>query len=1101
MGIAAEIAPSGLAVHASDRRSSRSGRVGEANHTETLAASAEGVTNAEIVVRSQPSRLVPGQSVGRYTLMRQVGSGAMGVVFEAYDPELDRRLAIKVVKMRGDARQRANASTRMIREAQALARLTHPNVVAIHDFGRIDGDVYVVMDFIEGLTLREWLARATRSFEEIRRVFIQAGEGLAAAHAANLIHRDFKPDNVLVGHDGRVVVVDFGLARAAASGQTTSKHGWSSSQASSDSHAPISGPSAAGTQTSRVSTRGSTISDSQRHAQARPLHPVDLRSVTEIGEDAAREMDVSADPAEARAGTQEDDTAASGQHLVDARVGPAASSSSSGTVPDFADERDGLRGASSTALSDQITRHGAIVGTPAYMAPEQHLGERADTASDQFSYCVALYEAAYGQGPFAGESAAVRAMRVLQGDLRPPPRTHDAPRWLWPLLRRGLALQPQDRFPSMDALLHELRKDRRAGWQGLVFLGVVALAILPWIWAGTATRGTTCPSRSARAEAIWNQEHANSVAREWADSGLPYARESARLVGEKLDAWREEWTGSFASACGDAEGKGETSSQAYTRIACLERRLVEFESTVEIVRSSEGAASIDRMVDLVDGLHPPSSCADPAAYSDELATLGAAAGTPQAEAAERMFIEAQAHVRLANYERARVVATESIQLAEEVSAPSLRARGYLARAMALEGSGDLVAAEADLLTAVADAERAGDARVLTRVRERLGLVVGDRLQRIREGSTWLELARVSLERVGDDPEIEAAIELTTAFVASHKGEHLAELAAIERALELQQRVVPRSLLRESTTRMNLAATLAQLGRYDDGEREAQAALAALQDELGPAHPQIASAYATLALVSDYRGDNKAAIERGERALALMKDARLDEHPTGLTIRQNLAIAYAGDDRMEESEAEFRELVKIRERRPDESMALAGTLQNLSAVLRVRGKQDEAIALIERSVALRAKEVGEDDPSMAVGLASLANSYDDLQRYEESAAMRRRVVELNERAFGRDHPDLAIDHGNLAWTLLKIGEKDEALKAAERAVEIITGREAKPDVKAFAHVVLATVLFEMDASSQRARDEAARTAEILALDPSSGEQELLDELKARPGWSP
>ncbi len=155
-----------------------------------------------------------GAEVGRYVIRRLVGAGAMGSVYAAHDPELARPVAIKVLRTSASDRAIDGIMSRMRREAQAMARLSHPNVVTVYDVGSFEGCVFVAMEFVEGTTLRGWLRAASRSWREVLDVFDHAGRGLAAAHAAGLVHRDFKPDNVLVGRDGRVRVTDFGLVRS-----------------------------------------------------------------------------------------------------------------------------------------------------------------------------------------------------------------------------------------------------------------------------------------------------------------------------------------------------------------------------------------------------------------------------------------------------------------------------------------------------------------------------------------------------------------------------------------------------------------------------------------------------------------------------------------------------------------------------------------------------------------------------------------------------------------------------------------------------------------------------------------------------------------------
>ncbi|MGC4119809.1 MAG: serine/threonine-protein kinase [Myxococcales bacterium] len=296
-----------------------------------------------------PEGLGRGDSIGRFLVLEQLGAGGMGVVYAAYDPQLDRKVAIKLLQTTSAG---SGGSALLLREAQALARLSHPNVVAIHDVGAMDREVFLAMELVDGVPASDWLARGPRPWRETLGVFLQAARGLAAAHAAGIVHRDFKPGNMLVGNDGRVRVLDFGLACGA--------------------------------------------SEAARRSPA--------------------------------------DRAASG--------------------------------GSAQLLEAPLTRHGEVLGTPAYMSPEQTRGEPTDARTDQFSFCASLYEALYGEGPFAGATVEELWAAAQAGRIREAPR-RGVPAWLHAVLVRGLSPDPSGRHPSMDGLIQALSRDperRRRQW-------------------------------------------------------------------------------------------------------------------------------------------------------------------------------------------------------------------------------------------------------------------------------------------------------------------------------------------------------------------------------------------------------------------------------------------------------------------------------------------------------------------------------------------------------------------------------------------------------------------------------------------------------------
>jgi predicted Ser/Thr protein kinase len=296
--------------------------------------------------KPETTPLAPGDHIGRYELLEQIGAGGMGVVFRANDPQLGRAVAIKVLV--GDHTE--ERAQRLLREAQAMAQLSHPNLVTVYDAGR-DGDrVFLAMELVNGTSLRRWFDTPGRSWRQRLAGVIAAGRGLAAAHDAGIVHRDFKPENVLVDRAERMKVTDFGLARAEPTAAPTT---------------PAAGP-------------------------------VDL------------------------------------------------------------------------------TRTGSVLGTPAYMAAEQHAGKIADARSDQFAVAVTAWEAIWSVRPFPADEIAPLVFAIRDGAITPPPGGTGVPSRVEAVLRRALRVDPATRYPTLAAMLDALeRASRPRRWPVAVVAALV----------------------------------------------------------------------------------------------------------------------------------------------------------------------------------------------------------------------------------------------------------------------------------------------------------------------------------------------------------------------------------------------------------------------------------------------------------------------------------------------------------------------------------------------------------------------------------------------------------------------------------------------------
>jgi len=414
--------------------------------------------------------------IGRYDVLDSLGHGGMGVVYSAYDDELDRKVAIKVMIGSVDR----DAELRFKREAQAMARLNHANVVSVHEVGEADGRVFIAMEFVRGESLAEY-CQEPRTWQEIIDLYMQACRGLIAAHDAGLVHRDLKPNNIMRGEDGVVKVLDFGLARA-----------------------------------------GNT-EDDQADEQAR--------------------------------------------RRIDERV-------SSGSVLDV-----------------DVTRAGTLLGTPAYMAPEAFAGKPADVRSDQFSICVALYEALYGQLPFSGSTLQELTYNTAQGEIRPPPAGSKVPGWLHRVVVRGLHPKPGMRWPSMRALVDAVVVDPNRRRRRLrIGVGFGLTIVLGMGLSGLLARPVEdCLAVGAELASVWSPSRSNRVRKAFLASGHRLVEDTLNRVVPRLNRYAEDWSEMRVEAC-ESHLAGQQSDRLFDlRTACLDRRRAQLGTLVGAFEAADPA--------------------------------------------------------------------------------------------------------------------------------------------------------------------------------------------------------------------------------------------------------------------------------------------------------------------------------------------------------------------------------------------------------------------------------------------------------------------------------------------------------------------------------
>jgi tetratricopeptide (TPR) repeat protein/predicted Ser/Thr protein kinase len=996
---------------------------------DTLPPIGEDETTATRSSSSQPSgaetgSVAPGTIIGRYVVLSMLGAGAMGMVLAAYDPELDRKVALKLLKPRTGSQDAAQA--RLRREAQALAKLDHPNVVGVHDVGVHEGQLFVGMEFVEGQTLGEWMAAAKRPrpWPEVVRVFAEAGRGLAAAHEAGLVHRDFKPDNVMLGADGRVRVMDFGLARG---------------------HAEDEAPSE-----------------------------------------------------------------------------PALESSSSLEIR-----------AAQSQSSPAVTRTGAMTGTPAYMSLEQFKAKGVDARSDQFGFCVALYEALHGERPFAGTSVMQLLHEVMHAQVREPPKGTKVPVWLRKVVVRGLSNDKDARWPSMTALLDALGNDpavrRRKWWAVTIVAGMLAGGA--WgMWNLARRDAQACAGMQSKLDGVWDDERRAAVRAAIEGTRLSYAVDTWDRISPQLDAYTRAWLAARVDAC-EATHRGEQSGELLDlRMACLDERLSHVRATVEVLAAADKTV-VEKAVAAVADLPGLERCADVNALKAEIPPPEDPEVAQRVAELDEQLIEARALSRAGKYAEALTKTEAVVQEADTLGYDPLQVQARL-----LEG--DLQALTGNFEQARAALEQAYDAAVGLRMAAEaaeasrdLVYVLGDQLARHEAGRQWAKHAEPLARAAGTDEALAGYLH-NVGDVSFSEGKYDEARGYQERALAIQEKALGAEHLELASILNSLAGVAWGEGKYVEARGYLERALAIQEKALGAGHPEVANSLSNLGVLAKSEGKLEQARAHGQRALAIWETTQGPEHPDVAYALANLGSMFEAEGKHEDSSRHYARALAIWEKalgpdHPNVAFALNGlggvalaegkteearvyyeralaskektlgvdhpevaySLNNLGLVMRAEGKLDAARAYLERALAVREKALGLEHPDVAASIDNLGILACEEAKYTEAYGYFERALGIREKALSAEHPDMASSLTGLGQALLGQGKPADARGYLERALSIRTANEVDPLALAETRFALAQALWDasIEAGADRAR---ARELAELARDVYVGAGEVV-----------
>ena len=787
----------------------------------------------------------------RYVISAVLGRGGMGTVYLAQDRTLGRDVALKLHHRTG--------AERLHREAMAMAKLAHPNVVTVFEVATVDDRLYVAMEYVRGETFRGWLSTEPRSWRDIIAMLGGAGEGLVAAHAAGLIHRDFKPENILVGDDGRPRVGDFGLAR----------------------------------------------------------------------------------------------------------IGPAPAAD-----------------AINVALADTaLTQAGSVLGTPAYMAPEQLAGDMVDARCDQFAFCIVAWEALYGERPFTG----------IDRSARKEPRRSAVPVRVRRVLERGLAIDPADRYADMRALLTALRGAAMPRTKRRVAVALLGAAILAGAGYMTTTtmqqhrQAAACEARGDSVRRLVSATDQMVMRMKFVATGSPVALDAFDHTMQVLTPYADTLAAQTTRACNATQDPVELRTAKRT---CLDTHTRELAALTALFTNPD-ANVVQRASTAAWSMSEVLPCSDPSAL------LAQAKRTPVPDL-ERV----KALDDVGRYQEALAAANVVVDSARKSGNREVLLDALLAAAQAQSELEDPGAARA-FEDAVALAESLGRDGDAANAYASLASIAGTMDRDYAAAHRYLALSRAKLERLG--------------------GKNL----AIRGDLFVTE-----------------AQILYDENRLGEAEAAGRQAVATFEQAFGARHPKLAGALGTLSPILLAQGKSDEGLRTAARTFEMSEQTLGAEHPTTAGANMNYASALIDAKKFDEARARllradavfakvFGEVHPVR-------AAIAG---NLGGVEQMQEHWDAALAHYQRAISILEQTVGPDSADVSGARRDAAKVLALANRGRDAEAEQLRALAILDKLGADGESRLVGALVELAEMQLTRDDKVTAKRTLDRALAIAAKRPA------------------------------------------------------------
>ncbi|MEO8701361.1 MAG: tetratricopeptide repeat protein [Kofleriaceae bacterium] len=838
--------------------------------------------------------LAPGDTIGRYVVLHEHARGGMGVVAVATDPELERKVAIKV--LRTEISQQIGEGAQHLRdEARAMASLSHPNVVSVHDVGTHAGRIFLAMELVDGVSLRAWLAIETRSWRAVVGACIAAGRGLAAAHRVGLVHRDFKPDNVLCGPGDRVRVTDFGLAR-----------------------------------------------------------------------------------------------------------------------------HDGVTVARSKVRT-------GMAGTPRYMAPEVWRGDPATARSDQWSFCVTLYEALYGKPPFDAETPRELGVAVQTGVFAFPPRP-SIPARVTRAIQRGLRTAAADRFDSLDALLAELdRSLRRAATPWLIAAAAVVVAGVVTVVAlsrGGGGDGELCAMPDTLLAGTWDASRKTALESAFAASGRNHAPETARRVTEILDGYTSDWFDARRDACVATRTRGDQSDAVLeARTRCLDRRRDELAALVSALSDRPRPEVIDRAVQATRELYPIATCSVEGVRTEQ--------PVPQARALliadlDRELATVHASQLVAQVDRMVARGRGLVERAKALGYPPQIARATHEYAVVSAYSTDHTAIEANLFAAIEAAAAAHDDNLAAESWMRLVMFCAQDKGDPALALTHARSAEVAILRADSPKRLRSAFYYARGIAYVMHGDHAEGKADFEQSLALAE-----GKLEIANSTVALCNVENRLGRIKVAADLCWRAVALYEAELGPTHPRVGFTLLNAGHVIMQQHDLPRARDVLVRALAILRGSVGEQHVAYALALNNLGLVEVRLEDIAGARRDFeRALALLDAIKHPEALQ---TRMNLGNLERQLGNPAGARKYWNQALAMAEATRGKDSELVGQIWGEFGALEVDEGHLDKAEAAYRHALAIAEKHFGQNHPNTTQALDGLGFVYSDRGDCKTAITYQSRAV--------------------------------------------------------------------